>query len=198
MIAAIGIISDTDAAKAKAKAKLPDRGGIETDWLPVLQLFTLGAMSYAMPRLGQQAYVVLFGETAADGFIFGSRYSSPEPPPRAAAEPDWYLALEDGTKIHLIKDGGISVETPGTATIKAGGDIAAEAGGSAKIKAAGALDAEAGGNATIKAAEIKLDAPLVKITGALEVAQDATIGGKAYLPHRHASAAPGSPTSTPL
>jgi len=205
-----GLITELDAPKAKAKAILPDMDDMETDWLPVLQTFTKGAASYAMPRVGQQVYVVFLDDQALEGLIIGGRYSEKSPPPESVALPDCYWSLEDGTKIHLKPD-EIIIETPGNLTAKADGDanvaVGANAtitvGGAADLTAGGAVTVESGSIAKIKASEITLDASTVKITGALEVANtakitaDATIGGKSFLAHVHTSAQPGTPTSPP-
>jgi phage baseplate assembly protein V len=191
-----GTITQLDPAEVKAKAKLPDMGGIETDWLPVMQTLTKAANSYTMPRIGQQVYIIFMDEHATEGVIIGGRYSKKSPPPNGVAQDDCYLSLEDGTKIH-IKPGEIHIETPGDITLKAAGDLTADVGGSAAIKTGGAVTVEAGGNATIKASQITLDAPLVKVTGNIET-QDVISSGKSFLTHKHTSSQPGTPTTPPI
>ena len=204
-----GLITKIDPKNAKAKAKLPDMEALETDWLPVLQTFTKGAASYAMPRIGQQVYVVFLDEHAKEGLIIGGRYSQKNKPPEALTKDDLYWSLEDGTKIRLTPN-QIIIETPGNLTAKASGDanitiggsVTAKIGGDANITVGGSITAESGGATKLKAPQITLDAPTVQITGKLQVTgtvqtMDAISSGKSFLTHVHTSALPGIPTSPP-
>jgi phage baseplate assembly protein gpV len=201
-----GLITAVDAKEVKAKAVLPDLDGLETDWLPVPQIWTHGAQAFALPRKGQQAFVFFLDDAHLDGFIMAGRYSAKDRPPDCEA-PDLLFLLEDGTKI-LAKPGLVAIETPGDITAKAGGDakiratgsVEAKAGGDAKVQADGSIEAKAGASikaqagasieakagttlmaqatamATIKAPAITLDAPLVTVTGALSVGGGITAG----------------------
>jgi phage baseplate assembly protein V len=191
-----GVITQLDPKAVKAKAELPDMDGMETDWLPVPQFFTVGAKSFHLPRKDEQCYVFFLDAEGIDGFIVLSRYSQKATPPDGVAEKDFYLSLEDGTKLHLT-EGFLKIETPGDIQAKAGGNAKIEAGGAATVKASEAT-IETSGKTTIKANEIALDAPLVKISGKLEVAVDAEIGGKQFLVHKHTCAAAGSPSTPPI
>jgi phage baseplate assembly protein V len=188
-----GLITKVDPKTVKVKAVLPDMEGIETDWLPVPQLFTTGALAFHLPRVGQQAFIFYLDDENIDGFILGGRYSEKHPPPEDLKPNDLYMEFEDGTKIHVFVGSRVQIETPGDIQAIAGGNVTIQAdchiqatadgnltatiGGTATIEADGAitaktkssLTAEATGNATLKAPQITLDASAVSITGTLKV-----------------------------
>jgi phage baseplate assembly protein V len=193
-----GFITDVDTAKVKAKAKLTANDDMETDWLPVPQIFTAGARAFYLPRIGQQAYIFfLDDEGLQDGFILCARYSEKHTPPDGLAKEDFYLSLEDGTLIRLAL-GKVTVETPGDIAAKAGGNIEAKADGDITAKAQNitakatmAIEADAGTTieakaltitaqataaATIKAPAITLDSAAVTITGNLIVDGGIAVG----------------------
>jgi len=179
-----GFITAVDPEKVKAKAKVTANDDMETDWLPVPQIFTTGARAFYLPRIGQQAYIFfLDDEGLQDGFILCARYSDKHKPPDGLAKEDFYLSLEDGTLIRLAL-GKITIETPGDIVAKSGGDIEAKADGNIKAEAALSIEAKAGTTltaeakltATIKATAITLDAPAVSITGSLAVGGGISVG----------------------
>jgi len=186
-----GFITALDPKTVKAKAKLTAHDDMETDWLPVPQIFTTGARAFYLPRIGQQAYVFfLDDEGLQDGFILCARYSEKHQPPDGVGEKDFYLSLEDGTRIHLAPK-KITIETPGDITAKASGKIEAKADGDITAKSGAAIEAEAKTSitakaptvtvqatisATIKAPAITLDAPAVSITGSLAVGSGISVG----------------------
>jgi len=197
-----GLITEVDKNTVKAKAKLPDLDDIETDWLPVPQIWTHQAKAFHLPRIGQQTYIFFLDDEHLDGFILGGRYSDKDKPPAPPeiTPDDLYFCLEDGTKLRLSKN-LIDLYTPGHIKATAEGNITAEA--------AGNINATAGGSATLKAGTITLDATTVTITGALTVqstidatdiitAPDATLAGKIFSAHKHTSAPSGSPTTPPI
>jgi phage baseplate assembly protein V len=169
-------VTAVDGATARVKVSFPDDDGLLSDWLPVVQPMALGGRCYALPRKGSQV-VVLLDEHAEDGVVVGAIYSQADAPP--VADPGViHLELEDGTKFHL-EAGKAQLVTPGDATV------------------------QAGGTATVKAPAITLDGPVtctdaLSVSKTLTVSQDATIGGKSFLQHKHTSSSPGSPTSVPL
>ena len=179
-----GIVKQVDAAAFKARVQLPDEDGILTDWLPVLAVCALGARLRALPRLESQV-VVLLDEHGEDGAVLGGVYSQADPAPAGGALlVD--LEMEDGTRITLDPDASlVAVDTPGTLTAKAGQAATLEA---PAITLKGPVTIEG----TLAVTE---NATLQK---ALTVSNDATIGGKAFLQHKHTSAPSGSPTSVPV
>jgi len=176
-----GLITAVDAAQAKARAQLPDMDQIETDWLPVAQTWTHAARSFALPRIGQQAFVFFLDQDLQDGLILAGRYSDKDKAPPDLAPEDLYFRLEDGTRIQIAKGNGplgavIEIETPGAVIVKASknieahtkadliataagdliasvkGDAVLDIGGNLQADAGGAIMATAGSSATIEAA----------------------------------------------
>lgn len=89
-----GLVTEVDGAAAAVKVRIPEYD-VETDWLPVLQAVTLGAMAFLLPRVGSQV-VVAPGLGLDDAVILGCLYSQVDPPPATSAA---ILALkaDDGT-----------------------------------------------------------------------------------------------------
>ena len=56
------------------KVLLPEYGNMLSDWLPVLQSATLGARTWAVPRLDTQV-IVLPGLGTEDAVVLGAIYS---------------------------------------------------------------------------------------------------------------------------
>jgi phage baseplate assembly protein V len=123
-----GSITDTDPKEAKARATLPDLGGIETDWLPVPQILTHGASAFQLPRVGQQAYVFFLDDEHADGLILSGRYSDKDRPPADLRPEDLYFGFEDGTAVRFApaaepQESLIATKTLGALRITTGKDL---------------------------------------------------------------------------
>jgi phage baseplate assembly protein V len=64
----------------RVRVRLPEYDDLITDWLPVVQSATLGARTWAVPRVDTQV-VVLAGLGLEDAVVLGAIYSQPDPPP---------------------------------------------------------------------------------------------------------------------
>jgi phage baseplate assembly protein gpV len=108
------VVTRARAKDCKVRVNIPDLK-VETDWLPVLQLWTHGARAFHLPREGQQGCAVFLDDDFKDGFFLGGRYGDKDPPPGAEIGPDdLYFCLEDGGHIRLAP-GLIDMYTPGAA-----------------------------------------------------------------------------------
>jgi phage baseplate assembly protein V len=208
-----GIVTQRSAATGQVKVQFPDEDGMETDWLPVVTPFTLGARAFWLPRLTSQV-VVLLDEHGEDGAVIGGIYTQADPPPGVDADV-FLIQMDDGTTVSLDPTQKlVTVSTPGSIQAQAGGDIDATAGGNVNLQ---------GANVLIKG-QITLEGPViatqtVAVAGSVEAnggittssggaipgnldmagtvqASDATLGGKQFSAHTHH--APNGNTSAPL
>lgn len=94
---AIGIVVERDPAGCRVRVAFPDRDGLRSWWLPVVQAATRDDHVYHTPDLGEQVAVQM-DERFEDGVVTGALYSEPEPPP--VTNPDaWHVRWRDGTTV---------------------------------------------------------------------------------------------------
>jgi phage baseplate assembly protein V len=161
------------------KVRLPEYDDLVTDWLPVVQAATLGARTWAVPRVDTQV-IVLPGLGLEDAVVLGAIYSQPDPP-----------KFGDNAVIGMEADDGVELSyDPGASklTIKA-----------PKLIQIIATDIDI-------RADVKLDGNVahsgdltqtgsLTVTGAATITDDAAIGAiPSFLAHKHPTAAPGGPS----
>ena len=140
----IGIVSEVDIGRARAKVLFEDMDNLESDWLPLVFTKTLKDQFYAMPDVGESVACML-DDNFETGVILGAIYDVPNPP-RSPSETVDYIAYENGTEITIDHESGdIKIKTPGDVTVETEKKV------------------------TIKASEVLIDAPTVRITGHLKV-----------------------------
>ena len=198
-----GIVTEIGEG-GQVKVRLPEYDDLITDWLPVVQHLTLGARTWAVPRVDTQV-IVLPGLGTEDAVVLGAIYSQEDPP-----------SFEDSAVIGMTADDGVcisydpgasklTIESPKlikiTATnieIEADIKITGDSDITGGIKHSG--DMEQTGNAkrtgTLEqtgAASITGD---TKITGSAVITMEATIGPAStkFTSHYHS---PGVPFTTP-
>jgi len=93
-----------DPVKGRVKVMLPEYDGIVSDWLPVVQSLTLGARTWAVPRVDTQV-IVLPGEGLEDAVVLGAIYSQPDPP-----------SIDDPAIIGMTADDGVEISYDPTAS----------------------------------------------------------------------------------
>jgi phage baseplate assembly protein V len=93
-----GIVTVVDDAAARARVKIPSRGGVESYWLEVLQRGSKGDRDYWMPTVGDQVRI-LADERLENGCILGAIYSEADPPP-----------VSDRQKVHVTFSNGSVIE----------------------------------------------------------------------------------------
>lgn len=119
----IGIVTQLDPARAKAKVRFPDHDDVESWWLPVLQQKTLSDRSYWMPDVDSQVICNMDdGEEA--GVILGAIYSDADPPPASDANVQTTI-YSDGAQVGYDKNSGTwTVNLPGgAARVTVGGVV---------------------------------------------------------------------------
>jgi len=130
------------------------RGGkaYTTKPLPVAQILTHGARSFAMPRIKQQVFVLFFDDEWDDGVVFSGRYdAADDPPPKETpplAEKDLFLDVEGGSFIRVTpKDGGADVSAKATGVVNVEVDASLNAKASivsVKVDEAAVVDSQKG------------------------------------------------------
>lgn len=140
----VGINADT----CKARVEFPDNHNIVTYEMPIIQAHTGKDKFYAMPTLDEFVLCAFLPNGNETGFILGSYYSEPTPPP-VQDENKFNITFEDGTVLEYDKAAHIlKADVKGEADIKVEKDIT--------IKADGNI------NVTCKEAEITADKVTVK------------------------------------
>lgn len=141
----IGIIEEIDVQRAKAKVKFEDLDNLNSDWLPVVFLKTLKDQFYAMPDIGEHV-ICLLDENFETGAILGAIYDSKNLPKVPSEDID-YIQYGNGTEIKVDHSSGdIEIKTPGNVVVKSDQKV------------------------TIEANSVLVDAPQVRMTGHLAVA----------------------------
>lgn len=158
----------------------PEKSGVVSGFMPVLQMDTVGIQSANLPRLGSQA-IVLYDPTGVEqGVVLGSTYTTKDPPPQLAQDnPDSHLVLfDDGSyflynpdtkKLTVNTQGECDVTTVGPVKIVSTGNVEVTTQADLKATVSGNMTATVGGNATIQAQQIILQAPITIVTGILKV-----------------------------
>lgn len=91
------IVSEVDATTARVRVKFPERQGLESGWLDVLQWSTYGDQAYGLPAVDSQV-AVLMGKHDEDGCVLGAIYSAADPPPVNVATKRGFQCA-DGAKV---------------------------------------------------------------------------------------------------
>lgn len=78
------IVSAVDAQTARVRVRFPERQGLESGWLDVLQWAAHSDRAYGLPAIDSQV-AVLMGENDEDGCVLGAIYSAADPPPVSSA-----------------------------------------------------------------------------------------------------------------
>lgn len=163
-----GIVVAIDPATARVRCQFPERDGLVSWWLDVLQDRTLGDRTYWMPDIGE--YVgCMMDEHDEAGAVVGSVFSSADPPP-----------VTDPDKRHRVhKDGAVFeydrklhrwyVYVPGDIEVIANGNVTATVGGAVALDAQGDID-------VTSATRVSVKAPVVAISGASGGAQTSLEG----------------------
>lgn len=77
----VGKISAINEQEGTARVLLEDKDEMTTKEIPLLFLHTLGMKVYAMPEIGEEVLCLFLSNGLEEGFILGSYYNEPTPPP---------------------------------------------------------------------------------------------------------------------
>jgi phage baseplate assembly protein V len=194
----------------RVKVRLPEYDDLITDWLPVVQAATLGARTWAVPRLDTQV-VVLPGTGLEDAVVLGGIYSQPDPPPfedaaviGVTADDDVSISYDPGTSLltitapQLIKIVATNIEIE--AEVKVDGGVTH----TGKLTHSG--ESESDGPITLSGDLTQTGAYALtgditqtgnlEQTGQTKITLDAIIGPLSipFTTHKHPTAAPGEPS----
>ena len=93
------------------KVLLPEYGNMLSDWLPVLQSATLGARTWAGPRVDTQV-IVLPGLGTEDAVVLGAIYSDPDPAPFEDAAVVGIKADDDVVITYDPRESTLTIKSP--------------------------------------------------------------------------------------
>lgn len=123
----IGIVSETDPAKAKVRVKFPDHDDVQSFWLQVLQGKTKSDKTYWMPVVDEHV-VCIMDEGEEAGVVAGAIYSDADAPP--SSDPNVHtivygdgasLTYDKGSQTFRLVTGGVTVEiSPGGIAVTGG------------------------------------------------------------------------------
>ncbi len=174
-----------NALGAQVRVVFPDRG-VTSDWLPVSQQGSAGALFYYCPRVGDNCLVAHMPTSIEMGTVIATNPTPNNPSftPRSINA----VALQTDDNAYFEHDpdkGCLSINGVATIYINAQGQIVIVAGGDIDVTTqancnltvtgnlvaniSGDMTATVTGNATINASAITLNAPTTIVTGILKV-----------------------------
>ncbi|UTH76092.1 phage baseplate assembly protein V [Chromobacterium sp. IIBBL 290-4] len=165
-----GSVSDMDIQRHKVRVILPELGGLETAWLPVLTRKSLQDKDYWMLDKGEQV-AVLLDARGEDGVVLGAIFSDVDKTD-VNSQDKWQRRFNDGAvleydrKAHqLTVNGGVQhvvVETQADITLRTKNNLTGHSDDAVLI--------EGGNTITIKAgSKVSINAPATEISGTLTV-----------------------------
>ena len=183
-----GTVADRkqDSSGLHIRVTHPDKSGVTSAWLPVLQRETVGTQHAFLPRIGSQVWVLYDPTGVEQGLVIGSTYTTNLPPPTVSSGSDVSLTVyDDGAATQYNPDnstwngntpGPIILHTAGPMTIVSTGNINVTTHGDLDATVSGNLNANVTGTATVTAPTIKLSGN-VEITGTCQIDNNLTVNG---------------------
>lgn len=183
-----GTVSDRkkDASGLHVRVTHPDKSGVVSAWLPVLQRGTVGTQDFFLPRVGEQVWVAYDPTGVEKGLVLGSTYTTNLPPPSASDPDSRYVLFDDGSFFQFDPDAKkLTANTKGEWDITAvgpikivttGGDLDVTVQGNLNATVSGTATIQSGGTATVQAPTIDLTGNVV-ISGTLIVGGNTTVNG---------------------
>jgi phage baseplate assembly protein V len=118
----IGIVTQIDVTKAKARVRFPDMDNVTSYWLAVLNSKTLKDKTYWMPDINEHV-VCLLDAHGEEGVILGAIYSEADQVPVSSKDKK-HITFEDGTIIEYDRaEKVLKINTVGTINIVSVGNI---------------------------------------------------------------------------
>ena len=119
----IGIVSRLYESRGAVRVVMPDADCIESHILPVLARKTHLDKDYWLPDIGEQVLCVFLPTGQETGFVIGSPWSEPDPPPVASADIR-HIRFLDGTWLEYNRaSGDMQVHCRGKITLAAAAGI---------------------------------------------------------------------------
>ena len=136
----VGKVSSIDEEKCTAQVTFSDRDDIVTGELFITVPCTLEDKYYYMPAVGERVRAIFDPESPSKGFILGSYYADPRPPP-IKDKNKVYVLFKDETLIEYDKEEHkltIKIVAAGEKSIDviAESDISVKTNGNVKVQAA--------------------------------------------------------------
>jgi phage baseplate assembly protein V len=180
----IGIVTASNPATGKVRVQFPDRDGVVSDWLPVMQKKTLRDKSFSMPDVGEHV-VCMMDEHEEFGVVLGAIYSDADNTP-VSSQDKWHHTFDDGTTIEYDR---------------AAHKLSAHVQGDIEVTATGTMTATIEGETTITTPKLTVNGDMlvngnldtgtgsnggsVRMLGPVEVTNDVTAGGISLIEHVH-------------
>jgi len=93
-----GTVSAVDYATCRVRVRIPERDNLETYWLHLPQLNTVGVQRRPiLPAIGEQVNILL-NDDGVNGTVCGGIYHTGNPPPISDPDTD-YVRFADGTTV---------------------------------------------------------------------------------------------------
>ena len=175
-----GKVIEQDTTLGRVRVRI-DEIDFESDFIPVITPRSHSDAQWWLPEIGEFVQI-LFDANLSRGVVLGAIYSAKEPPP--SNNPDLFIMkFKDGGKIAYDRaNGAMDITAKGTITINAASNAIIVTGaanitaasanvtlsGTAHITAASA-NVTLSGTAHITAASANIDAPMVSMSGDLQV-----------------------------
>src|ERR1700752_4356441 len=70
-----GIVTEQDFVNCRVRVQYPDRDGVTTYWLPMLNRTSAGSKQFSVPNLGDEVHVLHFPQAPETGVILGATFN---------------------------------------------------------------------------------------------------------------------------
>ena len=119
------LVTQVDGETYRVKVRFPAQDDVESDWLQVLTVKSHLDKYYALPDIDDQVMVLNLPGAQDVGYVLGTFYSLPNPPPAGAASPDITMVnWGEGTFFkHDRQSGDVELHVAGKFTLAVVGDI---------------------------------------------------------------------------
>jgi phage baseplate assembly protein gpV len=127
----------------------PQFDDLNTTWLQVAQMSTVGMQISCLPRIGAHAVSVHFPGGQERGIVIGCFYNQSTGGIETAAADQVHIKMDDGSTLVFDGSGNVKADLKGSVDLKAKGNVSVQTEGNANVQAKG--------NTTISAKQIMLN-----------------------------------------
>ncbi len=149
------LVTQVDGETYRVKVKFPAQDDVESDWLQVLTVKSQQDKYYALPDIDDQVMVLNLPGAQDVGYVLGTFYSLPNPPPVGADSPDITMVnWGEGTFFkHDRASGDVEMHVAGKLTLAVVGDIDIGSTASIHVNSADQITVKAPNEITLGGAE---------------------------------------------
>ena len=77
-----GIVVQQDVPNCRVRVQYPDRDGLTTYWLPILNRTSAGSKQFSLPNIGDEVHVLHFPQAPETGIVLGATFNDMNPAPQ--------------------------------------------------------------------------------------------------------------------